>query len=643
MHYHLEYEICALVFLIIITIKYFEVRHFPGRLNKLFGVILFFAIADLALDIFGSYTIVHANSVAPWINYVVNTTFYSLQVVFLALMTSFVIIMIGLHFLRQKFLMLLMIPVAVYELMILLNPITKSIFYIGDVGGVLTYIHGPWFKALYLCGAFYLLVTFVLSVAYRKKLQKKEFTTIICFILVVATAMLLQFTFPDVLLTGVAIAIAILIMFFTMQNPESMLDSISGVFNYSSLMLFLHTQIDEGREMWLIAADVGGIRRINSDYGVRVGNNLIFKIGDFFNSLTKGNACAFHMSGTRFLILANNENTYRNILEKLENRFSTPWNTDSLELSVGITIRYFEEQGFFKTPDEIINLIDITYSQMTFDEWGITRSIGNDLLAKAQRQIKVENAIRQALGSGEGFLLNFQPMFCVSEGKYTGAEVLLRLNSPEMGFISPAEFIPVAEKTGLICPIDNLVISKTNNFILRHPELKELGLKHLHINLSAMEFSKDLDGLIDSIVSTNAVSPEMLCFEVTETAAVIHRHILESFMQKMIGFGYRFALDDFGTGYANISLLAQLPFSMVKLDRSLLVSDMETERILFEDLLRMFRRMNLKTVVEGVETHEQAQRTSQLGADHIQGYFFCRPLPESEFMDFIQAQYQPDA
>jgi predicted signal transduction protein with EAL and GGDEF domain len=236
------------------------------------------------------------------------------------------------------------------------------------------------------------------------------------------------------------------------------------------------------------SCDIGGIRRINSEFGVQVGNSIIYQIGAYLNSITKTGACAFHVVGMRFLIVANNEDTYRSILTKLKTRFAAPWKTDGLEISLSATIRYFEEQSFFKSPEEIINLFDIAYSLTTYDGWGNTSAIGHDLFTVLQRQTKIERAIRQALDSGNGLSLEFQPMYSVSEGQYTSAEVLLRLNTYEMGLLSPSEFIPVAEKTGLIYRIDELVVSMTNDFLCRHPELKKLGLKHLEINLSAANF-----------------------------------------------------------------------------------------------------------------------------------------------------------
>ncbi len=636
-HYIVAYELCALVFLIIITVHFFELRLFPNRQNKLFGVILYCAIADLSLDIIGSYTIEFANLVPPWINYLLNTVFYSLQVIFPALMMSYVVIITGRFFRNSRKLLLLLLPAAFFELVLLTNPFTHFIFYLDTINGALVYTRGPYFTSLYLGSAFYMLVTVRLAVRYRHKLQQKQYAAICCFILVIAVSVLLQFFFPNYLLTGVAITIAILMMFFTMQNPEDMLDLISGMFNYSALLAFLNTRITEKKQFWLIATDVGGIRRINNALSQQTGNQLLAMIGQFFNGLP-GQVWAFRMIGTRFLVITDNQACYQQLIGQIEQRFRQSWQVNKLELLLSATICHFGEPDFFQNPEDVINLIDSAFGEIGASGRGSTTLISPQLLQQAKTRLQIEGAIREALVEKSGFTLQYQPLFNLKEQRFTCAEVLLRFRHPLLGNISPGQFIPIAEKAGLIGQIDQMVISKACAFWNKYREDQLPGLHYLEVNLSGAEFFHNIFPQVHQLISDSKLDSRRICFEITETAAATHQKIVEDFMNDMGQAGYHFALDDFGSGYANITQAATLPFSIIKLDRSLLLAKDAKNKMLFANLVQMFCQMGLCTVVEGVETAEQARFVQKLGADYIQGFYYCKPLPEAEFVAFLQQQ-----
>jgi EAL domain-containing protein (putative c-di-GMP-specific phosphodiesterase class I) len=265
---------------------------------------------------------------------------------------------------------------------------------------------------------------------------------------------------------------------------------------------------------------------------------------------------------------------------------------------------------------------------------GTCRPIDSEILNRAKRFEEVEAALRSALVLKEEFYLNIQPIYNTEAGRFESAEVLLRFNSKEFGMIPPNEFITVAERIGLIFDIDRMVVRKTCRFIQTHPELSEAGVKFLQINLSASEFVKNIYDEISAIVREYDVDPRSICFEVTETAATSDPEILQEFMDDMISDGYRFALDDFGTGFANLMQTVSYPFELIKIDRDFLLSDNSRSMTMFDDLLRMFPRMELETITEGVETEEQSKRVTGLGGKYIQGYYYSKPLSEEDFVRF---------
>lgn len=637
MHYYVEYSVCALIFLMVITVRFFAVRRFPNVQNHLFGIILWCAIVDLTLDIAGSITIEYAAAIPAWVNYVINTPFYILQAAFPAIMVVYVLVLRDGSLKISKSMRLLAIPFIISELLLLTNLFTKLIFYVPLVNGEHAYVRGPLFNVIYITGAFYLASTLIIALKYRETRLEKQFSSIVSFLFIIVTAIIIQFFYPQFLLTGVAITISIMMMYFNIQNPEDMLDLISGVFNYTAMLEFLSIRISKSRQLWLVAADVGGIRRINSAFGVSAGNEIFAEVGKYFNSL-EGGAWPFRMFGTRFLIIADSAEGYQRTIEEIEERFSEPWRLRENEVTLSVTIRYFSEWDFFKSPEDVVNLIDVAFSEIGAEGWGIKKRISTELLIMEKRRLVVENRIREALKTGSGFSLHFQPIYSPGDQSFTHVEALLRLNCAECEGVQPSEFIRVAEKTGLILQIDELVIRMACDFLIRNANRLHGLLTRLNINLSAAEFYNNPSARIESLIRGYRISPDLLCFEVTETAATSHPGTLAGFMSDMKSRGYHFALDDFGTGYANLSRVIELPFETVKLDRSLLLPQNERSGKLFANVLNMFSQIGISTVVEGVETVEQAERVRLLGADMAQGFYYARPMTEEALISFLRDQ-----
>lgn len=633
-NYVYQYEICALIFLFIVTVRFFSLRRFPGLMTKVFGILLCICLVDISLDLIGSYTIEHANDLPNWVNYAVNIPFYSMQVLMPVFLMLYIIWLADLRFRTLPQLAVLLLPAMFFVALVIFDPITDGIFYISVVDGVRVYTRGLMFDSLYIGTFLYFIIDLVILFARKKHVRKIELKVIIGFMLINLLAMMLQYLMTDVLLTGVGIALAMVMMFLILENPESKIDYVTGVFNNSAMLMYLSNMIADKKKLFLVAIDLADVRRVNSNYDVWTGNEALHEVGAFLLKFGGKNTWIFKMTGPRVICITDNKNGYENIIRGVEKRFCDPWMTSKGQVYIKATIRYYANTNFFSSPQEVVNFIDLTYDSMDRSDYGTCRMIDSDILQKAKRFEDVEAALRSALTAKEEFYLNIQPIYNTETGRFASAEVLLRFNSKEFGMIPPNEFINVAERTGLIFDIDRMVVRKTCRFIQDHPELSEAGVKFLQINLSASEFAKNIYDEINAIVGEYDVDPRSICFEVTETAATSDPEILQEFMDAMISDGYRFALDDFGTGFANLMQTVSYPFELIKIDRDFLLSENSRSMTMFDDLLRMFPKMGLETITEGVETKEQAKRVIDLGGKYIQGYYYSKPLPEEEFVRF---------
>lgn len=258
--------------------------------------------------------------------------------------------------------------------------------------------------------------------------------------------------------------------------------------------------------------------------------------------------------------------------------------------------------------------------------------------AAGKRKLKIENDVFHALENNQ-FSLVYQPQISLADGRISGFEALLRWNHPELGFISPVEFIPICEKNRLIIDIGLWVLDEA---LRQCSEWKQCGItpKILSVNVSPIQMQQaGLANQVADILSKHQWPMEYLVLEVTETADLVDAQTKATLIE-LAALGVALAIDDFGTGYANFTNLTQLPISKVKIDRSLILSAAsgEKHRQLFERVVRMSDELGFETIVEGVETAEELSIAAKAGGQIIQGYFYSPPLPADQCQQLMKSQ-----
>ena len=235
------------------------------------------------------------------------------------------------------------------------------------------------------------------------------------------------------------------------------------------------------------------------------------------------------------------------------------------------------------------------------------------------------------------FSVFYQPIYDIREKRFASAEALVRLRDPRFGYISPSLFIPLAEKNGAIHAIGSFVREEVVKFIASD-DFKPLGVDYIEINLSAMQcLRSDLADEIIDLCTRYGIDPQKINLEITETASAYSQSKLYGNISILADHGFSFSLDDFGTGYSNLMRIASLPLDIVKLDRAfVLMEEGGGHHVIIRNLIEMLKNMNLKVVVEGIETEEMAQSFIQMGVDEIQGFFYSRPLTKSAYIRFVR-------
>ena len=236
-----------------------------------------------------------------------------------------------------------------------------------------------------------------------------------------------------------------------------------------------------------------------------------------------------------------------------------------------------------------------------------------------------------------GFEVWYQPVCCLSTGRFCSMEALIRLREPDGSLISPAEFIPLAEQTGRISSITWFVLEEVCSLLERARDLEEVSVS---INLPMPQLmDQGFMVRLNSIVDRAEIPHQRICLEFTERAILENFEQTQAIMHQLTQEGYRFFLDDFGTGYSNFNCLLQLPFQFIKLD-ACLVQQGQREQYpyaMVRTLTNLFHDRNLAVVAEGAETDEHVTALTEQGVDRIQGFALAKPMPEEDLLAFYRA------
>ena len=250
-----------------------------------------------------------------------------------------------------------------------------------------------------------------------------------------------------------------------------------------------------------------------------------------------------------------------------------------------------------------------------------------DMNAKALKRLTLENNLRRALERDE-FVLHYQPQVDINSGRIVGAEALVRWQHPEMGLISPAEFIPFAEDTGLIVPLGEWALRTA---CAQNKEWQEAGLPlmRISVNLAARQFQQpNLTEKIAQVLAETGLAPEQLELELTESSLMKNAETAIETLRQIKETGVRIAIDDFGTGYSSLSHLKRLPIDVLKIDRSFVCESTSApdDAAIVMAIIGLAHSLKMKVIAEGVETEEQLAFLRLLRCDEIQGDLCSRPL-----------------
>jgi diguanylate cyclase (GGDEF)-like protein/PAS domain S-box-containing protein len=394
----------------------------------------------------------------------------------------------------------------------------------------------------------------------------------------------------------------------------------------------------------LLFLDLDHFKNINDSLGHLVGDQLLIAFADRLQSEVREQDTVSRLGGDEFVLILPDTDAKgaAHMAEKLLQSSMQALQLAQHELTVSpsIGISMFPEDG--ADLDDLSRCADAAMYRAKQEGRNSYRFFTPEMQSQSERILAIENGLRKAL-ERQQLSLCYQPQVCLNKRTVSGAEVLLRWTHPELGSVSPAEFIPIAESSGLILPIGEWVLRTAAQ---QWTNWMAAGMAPitLSVNLSSVQFRHaDLPEMVSTVLRETGLAPHLLELELTEGVTMDKPDLAVAVMNDLHGRGIRMSIDDFGTGYSSLSYLKKFKISKIKIDQSF-VRDITVDpddKAIVGAIIKMADNLSMATIAEGVETQAQLDYLREQGCDQVQGYFFSRPLVPDQFIEFIDEHQNP--
>ncbi|TAN49761.1 MAG: EAL domain-containing protein, partial [Rhodospirillales bacterium] len=397
----------------------------------------------------------------------------------------------------------------------------------------------------------------------------------------------------------------------------------------------------------ILFLDLDLFKRINDTLGHSVGDRVLEEMSNRLKICMRDADTVSRMGGDEFTILMSEVQEVedavrlaRRIIESIREPFLIEDRELFITTSIGISV--FPEDG--DSPEVLVKNADIAMYRAKDLGRNSYQLYTPQMNAKSFERLAMENEMRKAIERGE-FILNYQVKMNLDTGGIAGAEALVRWKHPDLGLVPPADFIPLAEDTGLIIPLGEWVLRAACQ---QNKAWQDRGLPPIRmaVNISPHQFNQaDLVGRVRGILAETGLEPSFLELEVTESVLMEHMDIAAFMLNELRSLGVVTSIDDFGTGYSSLAYLKRIPIDALKIDASFMheITTDEGDAEIVSAIIGLAHNLRLKVVAEGVETEEQIAFLRSHGCDEIQGYLVSRPVSAENFEQLFEQDllFQP--
>lgn len=648
MGWNISAEVIAFIIVLIISVYSGKSHTLPSTKNRVFRVCLVTTLGAIGSNLASTIMIAYAPlELAPATWFVTMLYFILTPLLGTAYYYYAIAVISEARPIRRSLLIISAIPCLLYAGCVIANIATGCLFYLDEAGG---YHQGPLIATTYFVFYFYCLVCFAVVVFTRAPIDRVIKRILAIFPLVAVMVIAVQQLFPSYLLSGSAAACSLLIIYLYLQNKRLSVDSLTNLSNQQEFRLMTSLLHEKQNAFTAIIISLSNFKFINDKFGHESGDEFLRDFSQYLEEQSQGTHL-YRYGGDEFVYIvdevAQHKHTSRSgslssdaLITKLQKRLEDAWNIADNPYMITTAIGVVSYPTIAKNPSDVVAALEYSTTQAKKLEANTPCFCTADMMSAIHRRNVIADVLRGAVQQ-EKFVVHFQPIWWQEEQRFISAEALCRLTDDELGPIPPDVFIPIAEQTGLISDITRLVLEQSCDFIssfrTAHPDSAFRGVS---VNFSPIQFIQiDLADTVLDIVSRYNIPASCLRIEITESALISNPEAVNTFMTQMHAHGVSFYLDDFGTGYSNLSSMLNLPFDVIKLDKSILRSaSVDEGRFkLLCDLVSGFKAVGRLVLAEGVETEEQQNQLNEAQCDFRQGYLYSRPLPADEVVKVIVA------
>jgi EAL domain-containing protein (putative c-di-GMP-specific phosphodiesterase class I)/GGDEF domain-containing protein len=533
---------------------------------------------------------------------------------------------------KKRFYWYFILPYALGELVTLSNPLTNLVFYLD---GELVYHRGMLLPFLYCLAAVYVLTGIYFFIRYQRAIPRADSVAICSAVVLSLLGVGVQALCPDFLVELFAEALTILGFMVMLEDRSGATDPTTLVFSRRAFVDANRRYMETGQSYSILLVKLMDLDRYSRLFDSRDVDMLLVAVARWLETVTdRENIFRFGQEDFALTFVGRREKAAEEAALRILARFASPWKADETEVQPEAIV------SIIRVPEDVDSLSQLQDLLL----WGYQEArpgsllVTHDELATLKRQLAVEDALRRAL-ENRSLQIWYQPIWSSDSGTIVAAEALSRLIDDELGFIPPDEFIPIAEKTGMINELGAFAFEEVCR-VLSDYRLADKGIHYLELNLSLYQLLRE--GVLEKLEKYRrdyGVAAAQINLEITESVSSDETPAVQELLRHLEELGYSFSLDDYGTGYSNLARLIEGSYTNVKIDKSLLwggEKNPSTARLL-RNMIRIIRSLDMNVVQEGVETREQLDRVVKAGCNLIQGYYFSKPLREADFIAFLDS------
>ena len=397
-------------------------------------------------------------------------------------------------------------------------------------------------------------------------------------------------------------------------------------------------RVKRGECLAVLCLDLDQFKSVNDALGHHIGDELLKLVGERLRGCTRELDVVARMGGDEFAIImtqmeqaADAATLSKRIRDSVIKPYQIEGHQIVTDISIGISVAPMDAVELA----ELLRNADMALYDAKADGRGTFRFFEPEMNTRMKVRRELEMDLRKALAT-EQFELHYQPLVVLETNDVNGFEALLRWNHPTRGMVSPADFIPIAEETGLIVPLGEWVLKAACNEAVNWPEHIKVA-----VNLSPAQLNcRNLVSMVTSVLNETGMPPHKLQLEITETVLLQNTFTTLATLHELRKMGVQIALDDFGTGYSSLSYLRSFPFDKIKIDRSFIqdLSNGAEPLAIVNAVAGLAKCLNMTSTAEGVETQQQMDVLQAIGCTEMQGYLFSHARPANEIRQFFAAQ-----